>query len=50
MTANLVTIAVAIFALGEAALIYYLWDQVRRMKEDPYDREWMDYQKWRGSR
>ena len=47
---NIVTIALAVFAIGEAALIDYLWDQVRRMKEDPYDREWMDRKKWRQSR
>ena len=47
---NLATIAVVICAIGEAALIDYLWNQIRRMKEDPYDREWMDYLKWRQSR
>lgn len=47
---NIVIIAMVVFIFGEAALISYLWDQVRRMKEDPYDREWMDYRKWRESR
>lgn len=46
---NLVTIAIAVFAIGELALIDYLVDQIRRMKEDPYAK-WMDYPKWRDSR
>lgn len=47
---NLVTIAITVCAIGEFALIDYLWDQIRRMKEDPYDRRWMEYPKWRESR
>ena len=47
---NLVTIALVVFCIGELALIDYLWDQIRRMKEDPYDREWMNWKKWRNSR
>lgn len=47
---NLVTIAITVCAIGEFALIDYLWDQLRRMKEDPYDRDWMDWRKWRQSR
>ena len=50
MNVNLVAAAAVICAIGEAALISYLWDQIRRMREDPYDREWMDYKKWRNSR
>lgn len=48
--ANLVTIAVVVCAVGELALIDYLWNQVRRMREDPYDRDWMHYQRWKESR
>ena len=42
--------ALIITVVGEAALISYLWDQVCRMKEDPFNIEWMDYDKWRRSR
>lgn len=47
---NIVIAALTVFVIGEAALIDYLWNQVKRMKEDPYDREWMNYRKWRESR
>lgn len=47
---NLTTIALVVCIIGEAALIDYLWNQICRMNEDPYDREWMDYTRWRRSR
>lgn len=49
LNANIVTIAVTVCAIGELALIDYLWDQIRRMKEDPYEK-WMDYKKYKESR
>lgn len=50
MISKIVIAALIVFVIGETALISYLWNQIRRMKEDPYDREWMDYKKWRKSR
>lgn len=47
---NLAIIALVVFCIGEAALIDYLWVQLRRMKEDQYNRDWMDWRKWRQSR
>lgn len=47
---TIVIAALIITVVGEAALIGYLRDQVVRMKEDPFDRDWMDYRKWRKSR
>lgn len=47
---TIVWIAIIAFALGEAALIHYLLGQIKRMTEDPYDPEWMDYEKWRKTR
>lgn len=47
---TLLIIAAVVTVIGETALIDYLIGQIRRMKEDPFDREWMDYRKWRESR
>lgn len=47
---NLLTAAIVVAVIGVMALGIYIGREISRAGDEGYDPEWMDYEKWRGSR
>ena len=47
---NLLTAAIVVAVIGVMALGIYIGREISREGNEGYNPEWMDYEKWRGSR